>query len=195
MRLPVRASNANEKFFAFIPTPPLISSQDRLMRRYDHTAINNTVLCKPCACSRTQDLGTINESRGSALAARLDGVVLQSSFKHPLSVYVRDNGIVEMVVEADDVHNDLLRPDPVVELAQFDVGGGLFWVHVGIEAFLRFFHQDPEVLAYLSQLFFAVDGSVVGHDRLDVNCIDLVDGFLPIGDVRVLGKRHDVEES
>src|SRR5439155_25890214 len=55
----------------------------------------NTVLCKPCACSRTQDLGTINESRGSALAvSRLDGVVLQSSLKHPLSVHVRDNGTV-----------------------------------------------------------------------------------------------------
>ena len=69
------------------------------------------------------------------------------------------------------------------------------WTHAGIEAFLRFAHQDPEVLAHLGQLFFAADGSVAGHDRLDVNRIDLVDGFQPAGDVRVLGKGHDVEES
>ena len=129
------------------------------------------------------------------MAFRLDGVVFQSSLKHPLSVHVGDNGIVEMMVEADDVHNDLLRPDPVVELAQPDVLGGLSWAHASIEALLRFAHQEPGVFAHLRQLFLAADWSVAWHDRLDVHRIDLVDGLQPLDDVSALEKWHDVEKS
>src|SRR5262249_29068740 len=66
-------------------------------------------------------------------ALRLDSIVFQSSLKHSFSVHVRDNCTVEVVVEADDVHNDLFCPDPVVELAQPDVCGGLSGTHAELK--------------------------------------------------------------